>query len=49
MYHCVYLRFNRNIFTKNTIFNCADKRDALVFKMVLAIGFMSLFLPWGGQ
>ncbi len=46
---CVYSRYNRNIFIRNTIFNCAEKRDAMVFKAVLAIGFMSLFLPWGGQ
>ena len=48
MKSCVYSRFNRNLFIRNTVFNCADKRDALVFKTVLAIGICSLFLPWGG-
>ena len=33
MSSAVYTRFQRNIFTKDTIWNNKDKADALVFKV----------------
>ena len=45
----VYSRFNRNIFTQNSIWKNQDKLDTLVFKVTLVCGIIGLFLPWGGQ
>lgn len=45
----VFSRFNRNIFTRDTIWNNPDKLDALVFKVTVVCGLIALFLPWGGQ
>ena len=45
----VYSRFNRNIFTKDSLWNNPDKLDVLVFKVTMVCGFIGLCLPWGGQ
>ena len=42
-------RINRNIFTKDTIWNNKDRLDALVFKLIVVVGAIALVLPWGGQ
>ena len=42
-------RINRNIFTKDTVWNNKDKMDALVLKACAALGAIALLLPWGGQ
>ena len=42
-------RINRNIFTKDTVWNNKDKMDALVFKVCVVLGAIALLLPWGGQ
>lgn len=42
-------RINRNIFTKDTVWNNKEKMDALVFKICVVLGAIALFLPWGGQ
>lgn len=49
MSHVFYSRFNRNNFTKDTIWNNKEKADALVFKVCMVCGVIALFLPWGGQ
>ena len=45
----VYSRFQRNIFTKDSIWNNRDKLDRLVFKICVACSLIALCLPWGGQ
>ena len=42
-------RINRNIFTKDTVWNSKGKMDALVFEVCAVLGAIALFLPWGGQ
>lgn len=49
MSSAVYTRFQRNIFTKDTIFNNKAKADVLVFKVCMVCGVIGWFLPWGGQ
>jgi hypothetical protein len=49
MSDAVYSRFQRNIFTKDTIWNNKDKADALVFKVCMVCCVIALFLPCGGQ
>lgn len=47
--HSIDTRFNRNIFTRDSIWNNQDKRDALVLKITIVCGIVGLLLPWGGQ
>lgn len=44
-----YSRFNRNIFTRNTIWNSPDKLDKLVAVVLVVAGIAGLYLPWGGM
>ena len=43
-----YSRFNRNIFTRNTIWNNPDNLDKLVLVVLVVAGIAGLCLPWGG-
>lgn len=43
-----YSRFNRNIFTRNTVWNNPDKLDKLVACVLCAAAVAWCVLPWGG-